>query len=80
MTSRSSISSGCTTGTDAFGIRPRGTGTPARSCFPSTQRLRAAAGHAVSFWNWHSLVVEQSLESDDASYLAASLLVVAAGR
>jgi AcrR family transcriptional regulator len=44
------------------------------------QRLRAAAGHAVSYWTWHSLVVEQSLESEDAAYLAASLLFVATGR
>jgi AcrR family transcriptional regulator len=37
------------------------------------RRLRAAAGHALSFWTWRSLVVEQGLDTDEAVDLAASL-------
>lgn len=38
------------------------------------RRLRAAAGHAVRLWTWHSLAVEQGLGDQTASELAASLL------
>lgn len=44
------------------------------------RRLRAAAGHAVSFWTWRSLTVEQGLDHEEAVDLAASLLVAAARR
>lgn len=42
------------------------------------RRLRAAAGHAVRLWTWHSLAVEQGLGDQAAGELAASLLHVAA--
>lgn len=41
------------------------------------RRLRAAVGHVVSFWTWHSLAVEQGLSDEEAADLAASLLVAA---
>lgn len=41
------------------------------------RRLRAAAGHAVSVWTWHSLAAEQGLGDIDAAELAAELLVAA---
>lgn len=47
---------------------------------PAQQRLRAAAGHAVHLWTWHSLAVDQGLGDDQAAELAASLLRAAAGR
>ena len=42
-------------------------------------RLRAVAGHLVDFWTWHSLVVEQGLETGEAVDLGCSLLGLAAG-
>lgn len=35
------------------------------------RRLRAATGHALGFWTWRSLVVEQGLEHREAVELAA---------
>lgn len=35
------------------------------------RRVRAAAGHVLSFWTWRSLVVEQGLEHREAVELAA---------
>lgn len=42
------------------------------------RRVRALAGHLVSFWTWRSLVVDQGLNNAEAIDLAASLLVCAA--
>lgn len=44
------------------------------------RRLRAAAGHAVSVWTWHSLAVDHGLDDADAAALAAELLVAAVRR
>lgn len=44
------------------------------------RRLRAAAGHVVDFWTWHSLCVEQNLDDTEAADLAALLVTTAAGR
>jgi AcrR family transcriptional regulator len=40
-------------------------------------RLEAAAGHAVNFWTWRSLCVEQGLDVAEAAELAASLIACA---
>jgi AcrR family transcriptional regulator len=39
------------------------------------RRLRAVAGHLVSYWTWRSLVVEQGLTTDEAVDLAVGILV-----
>ena len=44
------------------------------------RRLRAAAGHVVSFWTWRSLTAEQGLDNTEAAELAASWLVSATRR
>ena len=44
------------------------------------RRLRAAAGHVVSFWTWHSLAIDQHLTDLEAAELAEALLRAAAGR
>ena len=44
------------------------------------RRLRAAAGHVVSFWTWRSLTVEQDLTDHEAADLAVVLLSAAPGR
>jgi AcrR family transcriptional regulator len=44
------------------------------------RRLRAAAGHVISFWTWRSLVIEQGLPSDEAVDLAVGLLLAAQRR
>lgn len=44
----------------------------------SWRRLEAAAGHAVRFWTWYSIAVEQELGERQAAELVASLLEVAA--
>lgn len=41
------------------------------------RRLKAAV-HAVNFWTWRSLAVEQGLADEEAADLAAALLVGAA--
>lgn len=41
------------------------------------RRLRAAAGHAVDVWTWHSLAVEHGLADAEAAELAAELLIAA---
>lgn len=41
------------------------------------RRVRAAAGHVVSFWTWRSLVVEQGLDSAEAVDLAVGLVTSA---
>lgn len=48
---------------------------------PAKRRLRAAVGHAISFWTWRSLAVEQGLSTREASALAAEFVLgVAFGR
>ena len=44
------------------------------------RRLRAAAGHAVSFWTWQSLTAEQGLSQPEAAELMTSLLLQSARR
>ena len=44
------------------------------------RRLRAIAGHLVSFWTWRSLVRDQGLSNAEAAKVAAGLLVSAARR
>jgi AcrR family transcriptional regulator len=41
-------------------------------------RLRAVAGHLVSYWTWRSLVVEQGLDTNEAVDLAVRILADAA--
>ena len=43
------------------------------------RRLRAVAGHAVSFWTWQSLTVEQRLSHGEAVELMTSLMLLASG-
>ena len=38
------------------------------------RRLHAAAGHAVNFWTWRSLCIDQGLDDEEAVELAASLI------
>ena len=42
------------------------------------RRLRALAGHLVSFWTWRSLVRDQGLSNAEAADMAAGLLMSAA--
>lgn len=42
------------------------------------RRLRAAAGHALGYWTWRSLAVEQGLSHDDTVELAVRIVVAAA--
>jgi AcrR family transcriptional regulator len=44
----------------------------------SRRRLRAAVGHAISFWTWRSLAVDQGLSTDEACELAAAFVLAAA--
>jgi len=46
----------------------------------AARRLRAAAGHVVSFWTWHSLALEQGLDDAAAVDLAVGFLSRAAQR
>lgn len=39
------------------------------------RRLRAAVGHAIGFWTWRSLVVDQGLSTREASALAAEFVL-----
>jgi AcrR family transcriptional regulator len=41
------------------------------------RRLRAAAGHVVSYWTWSSLSVDQGLDHHEAVCLAVRLLTAA---
>ena len=41
---------------------------------PPGHRLRAVAGHLVSYWTWRSLVVEQGMTTDEAVDLAVRIL------
>lgn len=41
---------------------------------PDGRRLRAAAGHLVSFWAWRSLAIEQGLGDEDAVELGVGFL------
>jgi AcrR family transcriptional regulator len=41
----------------------------------SLRRLRATAGHVVSFWTWHSLRVDEGLSSADARAVAIRFLL-----
>jgi AcrR family transcriptional regulator len=41
------------------------------------KRLRAAIGHAVRFWTWHSLAMEQGLSTRKAAALAADFVLAA---
>ena len=42
---------------------------------PAGRRLRALAGHLVSFWTWRSLVRDQGLTNAEAADVAARLLI-----
>ena len=44
---------------------------------PSRRLLRALTGHAVSFWTWRSLCVEQGLSNRQAVDAAAALILSA---
>lgn len=44
------------------------------------RRLRAVLGHAVSFWTWRSLCVDQKLSDRDAVELLTALALTASGR
>jgi AcrR family transcriptional regulator len=46
--------------------------TPARR-----RRVRAALGHVIGFWSWHSLVVEQGLTSREAAGMASGFALSA---
>jgi AcrR family transcriptional regulator len=46
--------------------------TPARR-----RRVRAALGHVIGFWTWHSLVIEQGLTAREASAMAAAFVLSA---
>jgi AcrR family transcriptional regulator len=41
------------------------------------QRLRAAIGHAVQFWTWHSLARDQGQSTREAAALAADFVLAA---
>jgi len=41
------------------------------------RRLRAAIGHAVRFWTWHSLAKDQGLLTRDAAALAGDFVLAA---
>jgi len=43
----------------------------------SGKRLRAAIGHAVRFWTWHSLAMEQGLSTREAAALVADFILAA---
>jgi AcrR family transcriptional regulator len=43
------------------------------------KRLRAAIGHAVRFWTWHSLAIDQGLSTREAAALAAEFVLAARG-
>ena len=45
----------------------------------TTRRLRAAAGHAVSYWTWRSLAIDHGLSTREAAALAAQLVIGATG-
>jgi AcrR family transcriptional regulator len=41
------------------------------------KRIRAAIGHAVRFWTWHSLAMEHGLSTREAAALAAEFVLAA---
>jgi len=41
------------------------------------RRMRAAIGHAVRFWTWHSLAKDQGLSTRDAAALAGDFVLAA---
>jgi AcrR family transcriptional regulator len=43
----------------------------------SGKRLGAAIGHAVRFWTWHSLEMDQGLSTREAAALAAEFVLAA---
>jgi AcrR family transcriptional regulator len=47
--------------------------TPARR-----RRVRAALGHVIGFWTWHSLMIEQGLTVREAAAMAAGFVLSAA--
>jgi AcrR family transcriptional regulator len=49
---------------------------------PANRRrsVRAALGHAVNYWTWRSLSVEQRLTSGEAAAMAAGFVLAAASR
>lgn len=47
---------------------------PFRISSSRRRRLRAAIGHATSFWTWHSLCVEQGLSDQEAVELMADMV------
>jgi AcrR family transcriptional regulator len=44
---------------------------------PGGKRLRAAIGHAVRFWTWHSLARHQGLSTREAAALSADFVLAA---
>jgi AcrR family transcriptional regulator len=44
---------------------------------PIERRVRAALGHAVAFWTWRSLAVDQGLPNEDCVDLATGLVLAA---
>jgi hypothetical protein len=45
---------------------------------PQQRRLRAVLGHAVSFWTWRSLCIEQGLSDREAVEAMATLVLATA--
>lgn len=45
---------------------------------PTARRLRATAGHLVTYWTWRSLVVEEGLSNEEAIELAVDIIGAAA--
>jgi AcrR family transcriptional regulator len=43
----------------------------------SPRRLRAAVGHVVGFWTWHSLAIGQGMSTREAAALAAEFVLAA---
>jgi AcrR family transcriptional regulator len=52
--------------------------TPFRLAAPRRRRLRAAIGHATSFWTWHSLSVQQGLTDQHAVELMTGMIAAVA--
>ena len=44
------------------------------------KRLRAVLGHAVSFWTWRSLCMEQGLSNREATEAMSAMVMATAGR
>ena len=46
----------------------------------STPTVRVAFGHALSYWTWHSLVIERGLSQEESVELLLMFLTAAIGR